>query len=143
MRVESEKFYFWLWFKQDYVIILTKEMKLQMHEYSVTKNIINIVIEEADRINAGKVTEITLVIGELSSFLNESIQMYFEILSEGTILSGAKLAFKMKKAVFACKTCSARFDNPGKDYQCPECGGTITIIHDSGKEFYIESIEIE
>ena len=112
-----------------------------MHEYAVTKSIINLVVEEAKRANAGNIIEIRLVIGDLSTIIDESIQMYFDIISEGTLAQGAKLSFRRIKAEFKCIKCNSVFIKPDKGFNCPYCGelGTPTDI---GREFYIESIEV-
>ncbi len=113
-----------------------------MHEYAVTQSMINIVLDEAKRVNASKVLEIRLVIGDLSTIMDDSVQMYFDIMSEGTVAQGAKLVFNRVKAEFRCKACGEVFVKPSKGFDCPKCGGlgTPTGI---GKEFYIESLEIE
>jgi len=113
-----------------------------MHEYSVTKSLINLVIEEANKVGAKKITEIRLVIGDLSTILDESVQMYFDIISEGTIAEGSKLVFKRIPAEFQCKSCGNKYNKPKKGFDCPYCGGLGTLTN-VGKEFYVDSIEVE
>jgi len=62
-----------------------------MHELAVTEDIIRIVTEAS---KGKKVKAIELVIGDLSSFLDESIQFYFDLLTKSTPLEGASLIFK-------------------------------------------------
>ena len=71
-----------------------------MHEYAVTKNIINMVVEEAKKTGGSRIIEIKLVIGDLSTIIDESVQMYFDIIAEGTPAQGAKLSFRRIKAEF-------------------------------------------
>jgi len=78
-----------------------------MHEYSVTKNILDVAIGGAD---GRKITAITLVIGDLSSIIDESVQLYFDLLSADTIASGAKLIFKRVSAELLCKPCGYNFE---------------------------------
>jgi hydrogenase nickel incorporation protein HypA/HybF len=113
-----------------------------MHEYAVTKSMINIVLEEIKNREIQKVTEVRLVIGDLSTIIDESVQMYFDILSEGTIAKGAKLIFKRVKAEFKCKACGYVYNKPVKGFDCPKCSG-LGIPTGVGKEFYVESIEVE
>ncbi|QNU66770.1 hydrogenase maturation nickel metallochaperone HypA [Ruminiclostridium herbifermentans] len=113
-----------------------------MHEYAVTQSMVRTAVEEANKANASKILEIRLVIGDLSTIIDDSVQMYFDIMSEGTIAQGAKLIFKRVKAEFKCKDCGEVFIKPPKGFDCPKCGGLGTPT-DIGKEFYIESIEIE
>ena len=113
-----------------------------MHEYAVTQSMITLALEEAYKAEASKILEIRLVIGDLSTIMDESVQMYFDIMSEGTIAEGAKLVFNRVKAEFKCKVCGEVYVKPTKGFDCPKCGalGTPTGI---GKEFYIDSLEIE
>lgn len=113
-----------------------------MHEYAVTKGLINIVLEEAHKANAEKVTEIHLVIGDLSTIIDDSVQMYFDIISQGTIAEGARLFFKRIAAEFQCKSCRHKYQKPKLGFDCPACGG-LGVPTGVGKEFYIESIEVE
>lgn len=113
-----------------------------MHEYAVTKSIVHIATEEAAKAGAAKIIEIRLVIGDLSTIIDESVQMYFDIISEGTLAQGAKLSFTRVKAEFECKSCHSKFIKPETGFKCPICGelGTPTGV---GREFYIDSIEVE
>ncbi|MCX8129643.1 MAG: hydrogenase maturation nickel metallochaperone HypA [Clostridia bacterium] len=113
-----------------------------MHEYAVTKSLVNIVEEEAKKAGAGKVTEIKLVIGDLSTIIDESVQMYFDIISEGTVAQGARLIFRRVPAEFQCKSCGCVYNKPEKGFECPGCG-SVGIPTGKGKEFYIESLEVE
>jgi len=113
-----------------------------MHEYAVTQSMIKLVLEEANRGEVSKILEIRLVIGDLSTIMDESVQMYFDIMSEGTIAEGAKLVFNRIKAEFKCRTCGEVFVKPPKGFDCPKCGGLGTPTG-VGKEFYIDSLEIE
>lgn len=113
-----------------------------MHEYSVTQNIINLAVEEAQKNGAQKIKFITLVVGELSSVIDESVQMYFDILSEDTIAQGAQLTFRKVKAQLECKGCGKTFERKSNSFDCPHCGG-LGKLTEVGKEFYIESIEVE
>ncbi len=113
-----------------------------MHEYAVTKGLIAIAVEEARKAGASKITLIKLVIGDLSTIIDDSVQMYFDMLSEGTIAHGAKLEFRRVPARFRCKDCDLEFDKPKTGFDCPKCG-KMGVLTDSGKEFYIESMEVE
>ncbi|HOV26137.1 MAG TPA: hydrogenase maturation nickel metallochaperone HypA [Pseudobacteroides sp.] len=113
-----------------------------MHEYAVTKGLIATAVEEARRAGASKITLIKLVIGDLSTIIDDSVQMYFDMLSEGTIAHGAKLEFRRVPARFRCKDCDIEFDKPKTGFDCPKCG-KMGVLTDSGKEFYIESMEVE
>jgi len=82
------------------------------------------------------------VVGEDSGFVGESLQMYFDVLAEGTPCEGAKLEIKGVRPQLSCRKCGRHFIRKPFSFDCPYCGGEgePTSI---GKEFYIESLELE
>ena len=100
------------------------------------------ILEKAKNSNAKKITNVTLVLGELSGLQEESIRVYFENLSKGNILEGAKLIVKPVKSKLKCKDCGVIFEHEKSNFNCPKCSG-LGILTNSGKEFYIDNIEIE
>lgn len=113
-----------------------------MHEYFITKNILKTVIDEAEKAGAKKVLEIHLAIGELSSFEENSIKMYFDILAEKTIACGAGIVARKIPVKFHCVKCGSDYVIDHITYDCPICGET-GVYNGSGKEFLVESIEID
>ncbi|HOT91247.1 MAG TPA: hydrogenase maturation nickel metallochaperone HypA [Anaerolineae bacterium] len=112
-----------------------------MHELSITEEILRIVTTHAQQAGVARVTDIYLVIGDLTSFIDDSIQFYFELLSPGTLAEGAALHFRRIKTRFRCRRCGQEFEPEGHNWTCPACGalgGDVT----AGKEFYVESIEV-
>jgi len=114
-----------------------------MHEYEVTKNIVDICTDEAKKSDAEGVTKITLVIGELSSYADESVRMYFKLMSKGTILENAALVFKRQPIELQCKSCGQKFHKIDNSFECPICQESGVVTGNSGHEFYIESMEIQ
>lgn len=113
-----------------------------MHELSVTQSLLNLVLEEAGLRNVSKITKVNLVIGELTGLEDESIRFYFDVLSENTIAHGAKLNFTKIKAQFRCRECGNIFERGNFTFNCPVCGAKGILV-EKGKEFYIDSIEVE
>ena len=114
-----------------------------MHELPITKGILSIAVETSQGHGSRRVTAIDIVIGELSSIVDDSIQFYFDVLSEGTLAEGAQLNFRREAAVAHCWDCSQKFEvRAPLGPLCPHCGSAkMQII--SGKEFHVESIEVE
>lgn len=110
-----------------------------MHELPVTQSVLEIILNHAGE--ARRITDIHLVIGQLASFVDESVQFYWDIISQGTIAEGARLHFRREPAVMLCYDCGYRY-YLGGDFTCPNCGSDIVAV-ESGEEFYIESIEVE
>ncbi len=113
-----------------------------MHELPVTEQIVEIVLNHARQAKAERVLKINLVIGELSSFVGESIQFYFDVLSKGTEAENASLSVSRIPATARCRECKSDFNPGGTNWVCPTCGRpTEEILR--GREFYVESIEVE
>ena len=73
-----------------------------MHELAITQNIIDIAVSQAqDR----KITGINLVIGELSSVVEDSIRFCFDVISKETPAEGATIAIVRVRAVLRCVSC--------------------------------------
>lgn len=113
-----------------------------MHEYAVTESIVDIAVREAEKAGASRITEIRLVIGDLSTIIDESVSLYFDMISRGTAAEGAKLVFKRMPARFRCNVCCTEYDKPARGFDCPVCGNTGRLTG-AGKEFYIESMEVD
>lgn len=113
-----------------------------MHEMPVTQSVLEIALRHAESADASRITDIYLVIGQLSSFVDDAIQFYWDIISEGTIAQGATLHFERIPAQARCDNCGAEYRLEGMDFTCPGCGGVaVTIV--AGKEFYVDSINVE
>lgn len=113
-----------------------------MHELPVTQSILEIVLRHAAQAGAKRVTQIDLVIGDFSSIVDDSVQFYFDFLSQDTIAQGARLAFERVPAQLRCWDCQTTFSPNGLDYLCPACGSPrVEVI--AGREFEVRSIEVE
>jgi len=113
-----------------------------MHELTITEHILRLAVDAAHEAGASRVTRITLVIGELSSVVDDAVQLYFDLVSEGTTAAGALLEFKRPSATLRCPACSLTYAKTGARFACPACGGEGRLTGDA-KECYIESIEVE
>jgi hydrogenase nickel incorporation protein HypA/HybF len=109
-----------------------------MHELTVAQSILDIAVKEAGQ---RKITEISLVLGELSSVAEESVKFCFEVISQGTYAEGALISLTKVQALFRCRHCLFEFGMDRKGL-CPSCGQRKGDLV-RGKEFYIESIEVE
>ena len=112
-----------------------------MHEYPVTLEIVRMA-EEAARERGGRVRAVHLVCGEDSGCIGESIQMYFDGVSEGTLCEGATLTIRGVASLLRCDACGHLFKRKRYSFTCPQCGGDGSPT-EIGKEFYIESVDIE
>ena len=113
-----------------------------MHELAVTESIVEIATRHAAQAGARRVLAINLVIGELSSIVDDSVQFYFDYLSEGTSAQGARLVFNRVGIALVCQACGHRWEPVGADWRCPVCGAARAQAV-QGREFYVDSIEVE
>ena len=114
-----------------------------MHELPITQNILKIALRYGLENGATEISDLYLVIGQLSSVIDDSIQFYWPIISKETIAENAKLHFKRIPAQLECQECQTVYAIPkGELETCPECDSSkIKIL--SGNEFQLESIGIE
>ena len=110
-----------------------------MHELPVVMDVIKIANEEAKERQLKSISQITLVLGELSSVMDESVQMYFDMLSEKTPCEGAKLVFEHVYATFRCSSCRNEFPH-SMGFYCPKCGGEGLLVKGTGRELYVKSV---
>jgi len=113
-----------------------------MHELPITQTMLDLVLEHADRAGGGRVTDIHVVIGALSSYVDDSIQFYWDIISRGTPADGARLHFRRVPLQFECRTCHALFTPDGESFRCTACSSDRVRVA-AGDEMRVEAIEVE
>ncbi|RJQ45247.1 MAG: hydrogenase maturation nickel metallochaperone HypA [Gaiellales bacterium] len=112
-----------------------------MHEFAVTEGLLEIVQAEARKAGARKVSEVHVTIGELSTFVDRSIEFYFTELSRGTLAEGAELVFTTVEASAWCDLCDIEFHPDSAFVTCPECHSPVPVLS-RGQELYVDSIEV-
>jgi hydrogenase nickel incorporation protein HypA/HybF len=114
-----------------------------MHELAITEQIAKIANRHGEKNKASQITDLYLVIGELSTVIDDSIQFYWDLITENTLCEGAKLHFKRIPAVFRCRDCNKEYNLvQGELTPCPHCQSSrMDIIQ--GKEFHLDSIDIQ
>ena len=113
-----------------------------MHELPVTESVLEIALRHAKGAGAERITNIYLVIGQLSSIVDDSIQFYWDIVSKDSLAQGAKLHFRRIPTEIECLDCHHLYQ-PGRELACcPNCGSCqVKVI--KGEEFFLEAIDIE
>jgi hydrogenase nickel incorporation protein HypA/HybF len=113
-----------------------------MHEFAITKSILSIVLEKAWEVKARKVTKVDILVGRLTGFIPECIQLQFDILSLNTKAAGASLIFHQPPAKLHCRKCNLDYTSDSLDLTCPKCH-TLEIDILSGSELCVENMEVE
>ncbi len=113
-----------------------------MHELSVTESILEISLRHAGQASAKRITNLYLVVGQLASIVDDSVQFYWDIVSKDTIADGAVLHFRRLPATLLCLECSHQYSPSGDGFSCPQCSSDhVKVV--SGDEFFMEAIDVE
>ncbi len=115
-----------------------------MHELPIVQSIFDICVKHATANSVKKIIAVNLKVGEVSDLQDEWIQRYFDFLSKGTIVEGAKLKIERVPLVVQCKLCSESFRVDLRDsrkVECPKCQGT-DFAYVSGREYTVDSMEV-
>ena len=114
-----------------------------MHELPATQGLLDVALDAARGAGADRIRSIDLVVGDLTTFVDDSIQFYFDIMSRDTPAEGATLRFRRMPAEGRCGECGHAFPvTPPVPRMCPECD-SLALKVDGGREFYVDSIEVD
>ena len=113
-----------------------------MHELEITRSLVSIALEEAKKANAQKLTSVSVVLGEMCGAVDQSVEFYFELMMKNTIGEGAKINFRKVPMVAKCCKCGNTVNPKDIFWECDKCH-SMEIEMISGKELYIESIEVD
>jgi len=121
-----------------------------VHEFSVTSQIVQSVLTEAEKRGAKKVTEVHLTIGKLTFLGLEQVRFAYEVLTKDTIMEGSQLIIEEQEGIVKCGNCGYQGDFKYQDdplyhvplptLKCPKCNNTVTIT--AGKECTIKNIKM-
>ena len=113
-----------------------------MHELYATQAVLDKALKKAADEHAQRITNIYVVVGEISTYSDESVQFYWDQISKGTIAEAAVLHFRPVLAEMQCMSCFAKYHPVDGEIVCPNCGGAGAKIV-SGEEFYMEGLDVE
>ena len=114
-----------------------------MHELPITQSIFQIILRHAKENHVKQVIAVNLEIGALSDLHSSWMQRYYDRLSRGTVVEGAKLKTNRVPAVFRCDACQAQFEVNAlldADLICTQCHSSrVSLV--SGREYQVKSME--
>ena len=115
-----------------------------MHELAVTRNIVDVVVRNAQSQGAKRVVRVKLIVGKMRNFEQKWVQNYFDRFAKGTIAEGAQLEIEYVPIVFYCNACGETFPlepGIGLRMKCPGCNGSeYSMI--TGGELTIREMEV-
>jgi hydrogenase nickel incorporation protein HypA/HybF len=115
---------------------------MPLHELAVTESVLEIAQRHAREAGASRITDIYLVIGRLSSVVDESVQFYWDIISEGTPAQGARLHLRRVPVEMTCLDCELTYRPAEGELICPRCDGArVRVV--TGDEFHLEAIDVD
>jgi hydrogenase nickel incorporation protein HypA/HybF len=111
-----------------------------MHEFSLIEAVIDSIEERSREGSWGRITKVTLKIGEMRQVIPEILQFSFSVASKGSSMEGAELVIIELALEKRCRSCGNSWK--GSASRCTSCGcdDTETV---SGMELEIESVEVE
>ncbi len=113
-----------------------------MHEFGITQAILEAALDHAVAADAERIVQLNLVLSCASHITEESVRMYFDALSKGSIAEGALLVFDREPADLRCLSCGREFQSDSTSAVCPDCGGQAAALQPE-QELYLESIDVE
>lgn len=109
-----------------------------MHEFSITRSLLDQVLAEAEKHGAKRISRIRLLLGESGSVVPDCVRFYFDQLKKDTAAAKAQLEFKTVPLRIRCPKCGAEF---GKIEEMCSCNAGGEVV--SGQDLVIESIDVD
>jgi hydrogenase nickel incorporation protein HypA/HybF len=113
-----------------------------MHELAAVTALLQVALDTAIEAGARRVLAVDIVVGDLTSMVDDSVQFYFDLLSRDTAAAGAVLRFRREPAIAACRDCGGREPvRPPLSPMCAHCGSHAVEVT-GGRQFHVESVEV-
>jgi len=113
-----------------------------MHEMSIAQSVLDIILQESRNHEVNRVLSVALKVGKLSAVETESLRFCFGLVSQGTVVEGARLDIERVQVTCRCRDCGAEFEVEELVFSCPLCGRPgVEML--SGRELSVDSFEAE
>jgi hydrogenase nickel incorporation protein HypA/HybF len=113
-----------------------------MHEMSIATSVLEAVTIETRRYPGCRPRRVGLRIGELAGIDPDSLRFCFQALVRDTELHEIELEIQCCPRRQRCLGCRLEFTVRDYDFQCPECGSSLTE-YVSGDELELAYLEVE
>jgi Zn finger protein HypA/HybF (possibly regulating hydrogenase expression) len=118
-----------------------------MHEMSLCTGLLDIIKQEMEKHHARRLVCVRVRHGSLANIVPEALSMAFEVLTVDTELEGARLEMVESPVTLACGSCGVEFvpesSSAGRFAPCAVCGEELGHNVLTGRELYLEQIEVE
>jgi hydrogenase nickel incorporation protein HypA/HybF len=112
-----------------------------MHESSLARQILSLVLARARRERAVAVRSVSGWVAETEALSAESVAFHFAALAADTVAAGARLELSVRRVDARCRACAAIYRPDHHMVLCPACGSTDgELLGDTG--LGIEAIEV-
>lgn len=108
-----------------------------MHELGITRNIVSICGERA---GGRRVSRVQLEIGRLSAVMPDAIRFCFDVVSQGSVVEGARLEIIEVAGLGRCRGCGASIALASSSRRCPVCQ-SLDVELLAGDELTIKEME--
>jgi hydrogenase nickel incorporation protein HypA/HybF len=110
-----------------------------VHELALAEAIARIAAGHA---GGRRVTAVEVRVGWLRQVVPDALTFAFELVAQGTIVEGARLAIEQVPAEGICRSCGARSVMGDFPLRCSRCGGLdLEVV--AGEELLVDSLELE
>lgn len=116
-----------------------------MHELSIMKRIVETVLSVQEQEVDGKITGLTLLVGEGRNFVQEWVQNYFDMLAKDTPVAGAEVKLETVPLTAKCADCGNIYRihiHEKSEISCPKCKNEKYEIC-TGYEIILKNVEFE
>ena len=118
-----------------------------MHEMSIAESLVTMAREEMAKHQASRLVRVRVRHGVLSGVVADSLVFAFELLVKDTDLEGAFLETVEEPLRLACGACGHEFESGRTSAAlfapCPQCSEDFGHRVLSGKEMFLDQMEIE
>jgi len=115
-----------------------------VHELGITQGIIDRAREVAVANGAHKVTDLYLTMTPAADFTFDSIEMYFEMLTEeDDLFQGARLHLLWSPVAATCLSCSDEFSTEAPRPICPQCGSATVRLDPNAPMVQLTDVGID
>jgi hydrogenase nickel incorporation protein HypA/HybF len=108
---------------------------------SVTREMLQQLIEKAQSEGASRIKRVVLEVGEMSGLDSNDLRNSFQLLSQDTLAEGAELAITAVPLKVRCLSCSREYTASGYKMVCQACGSIASELI-SGNELRVKEMEV-